>query len=287
MTSNDCAHIEELISVRLDGAATPDELAQIARHLDDCADCQTTVAAFAQVDQRVRTYLHATPVPEIAAARPAARRAGGFARWRPATIALTTILILIAASVLTFRAFNLPTGPAQQVSAPQSAYTTSGGAAAPTAAGAAIGAAVPTAAGASERNAAPAMAPAASSRATARVTSAGSAANADPINPTRLLRLTTATSLTICQPSCDAAAPQGTELLKQVVTALDMPLAMISPLPATATAPIVLLRFTVPEGQPVDLRYYPTLARIGLPSGELVAAPPALIEALAGVVTPP
>lgn len=284
MTRTDCAHIEALLSARLDGAATPTEVAEIARHLDDCADCQTTATAFTHVDRRVRTYLRATPVPEIAAPWHTAPQTRRFAIGRPAMLALTTLLVLVVGAVLSFGPLNRDVRPSQQVSAPQSAYTASGDAAAsadPTAA--------PPPAGAAERNAAPALAPAAggaAGNANARATTAGNAGSAAPLNPVQQLRLSTATNLTLCQPTCEPV-PQATGTLAQVVAALDTPLAVIPPPPAATTAPVALLRFTLPQRQQLDLRYYPTLERLQLPTGEFVSAPATLAEALGGLVTQP
>lgn len=280
MTRTDCAHIEALLSARLDGAATPTEVAEIARHLDDCADCQATATAFTHVDRRVRTYLRATPVPEIAAPWHTAPQTRRLAIGRPATLALTTLLLLIVGAVLSFGPLNRDARPSQQVGAPQSAYTASGDAAA---------SAAPTAAGAAERNAAPALAPAvggATGNANSRATTASNARSAAPLNPAQQLRLSTATSLTLCQPTCEPV-PQATGTLAQVVAALDTPLAVIPPPPAATTAPVALLRFTLPQRQQLDLRYYPTLERLQLPTGEFVSAPATLAEALGELVTQP
>ena len=61
------ARIEELLSAMQDGAATPEEVALVQRHLATCAQCRATAAAFEQIDRQVRRYLIATPVPEMAA----------------------------------------------------------------------------------------------------------------------------------------------------------------------------------------------------------------------------
>src|SRR6187402_162997 len=60
------ARIEELLSSMQDGAATPDEVAQVQRHLATCAQCRATAAAFEQIDRQVKRYLMVTPVPEMA-----------------------------------------------------------------------------------------------------------------------------------------------------------------------------------------------------------------------------
>ncbi len=319
MTTDNCAQIEELLSARMDGATSPAEDARIERHLDDCADCQATALAFGRVDHEVGAYLRATPVPAIGTPWREARRTplfiqGLLAQWRPATLALTTILVLVAASVLAFNTFGGNTAQRQETSAPQSAYTTGGAApssAASTAPRAAASAA-PTAAAAAAPAAAPAIvppapstAPSAAPAAGARSTpasggSAGSASSApsstpsgvpmlgagnatDPVNPVQQLRLATATMLAVCQPDC-TASPQGGKTLTEVIALLDRPLPRVTTAtpPATATADAVptVLRFTLADGQQVELRYAPEAGQLGLPDGTLLLAPSALRDLL-------
>lgn len=320
MTAHDCARIEELLSARMDGATTPEEDARVARHLRDCADCRATALAFSHVDREVSAYLRAIPVPAIAAPWREARRTplfvqGLLARWRPAALALTTILVLVVASVLAFGAFRGNTRPAQQTSsAPQSAYTTSGGAAtsaavsqaasqasraAPTAA-AVVPSAAPTMAPAiGARAAAASGAPAASSAPGGAASSAagstpssgtplGGSDPATPINPVQQLRLASATMLVICRPDC-AASPQDATTLTEVVALLDTPLKRVPPATPTATtgAAATVLRFTLADGQQVELRYSAESGQLGLPDGTLLLAPSALRELLSAPVRLP
>ncbi len=302
MTAHDCARIEELISARMDGATSPEEDARIERHLRDCADCRATALAFSHVDREVSAYLRATPVPAIARPWREARRTPLFAqglltRWRPATLALTTILVLVVASVLAFGAFRGKTRPAQQTSAPQSAHTTSGGAAPSTAPSTAASAA-PTAANPVVRSAAPSSAPAVGARATAASSAAsgtpssvpmiGAGSALNPINPVQQLRLASATMLVICRPDC-AASPQGATTLTEVVALLDTPLKRVSPATPTATtgAAATVLRFTLADGPQVELRYSSDSGQLGLPDGTLLLAPSTLREVLSSPVRQP
>jgi len=313
MTEQNCAQIEELISARMDGATTPEEDARIKRHLGDCADCRATTLAFARVDHEVSDYLRATPVPAIGTPWRDQQRApiaiqGLVARWRPATIALTTILVLVVASVLAFGAFRGNTRPAAQTSAPQSAYTSGGTApstaasTAPTAAASAAPAAAPAVAPASEARAtaasagaAPATggaaesggtpaASAAASSAPSRVAAAGSQA---VFNPVQALRLDTATRVAVCQPDC-TSSPQGADTFKRIVAILNTALPVASAPTPQDDAKTVLLRFTLADDTQVELQYLPsmpggdlTAGRLKLPDGRFTIAPAALGEALA------
>ena len=312
MTERDCAQIEELISARMDGATTPEEDARIERHLGDCADCRATTFAFARVDREVSNYLRATPVPAIGTPWREQRRApiaisGLFARWRPATIALTTILVLVVASVLAFGAFRGNRQPAAQTSAPQSAYTSSG--AAPSTAASTA----PTAAASAAPVAAPTMAPASGARATAANNApapasggvAGSfgtpsanaaassapsraAANSPPVlNPVQALRLDTATSVAVCQPGC-ISSPEGADTFKRIVAILNTALPLADAPTPQDDANTVLLGFTLADGTRAELQYLPSLSgrdptagRLKLPDGRFTIAPAALGEALA------
>lgn len=312
MTEHDCARIEGLISARMDGATSPEEDARIARHLDDCPECRATALAFERVDREVGAYLRATPVPAIGTPWRRARRATPFARWRPATIALTTILILVVASVLASGAFRGKTQAARETSAPQSVYT-SGGAAASTAsrvAPTAAAAAVPSTAASAAPSAAVAMPPVtgAGARATAASGGAAPAASGAPratpstapnttasaapggasgtINPVQQLRLPTATALAVCRPDC-VASPQGGKTLTDVIALLDRPLSRVSPDTSATGSPATVLRFTLADGQQVELRYAPDTGQLGLPDGTLLLAPDALRDVLAPPITQP
>jgi predicted anti-sigma-YlaC factor YlaD len=327
MTKHDCAQIEELISARMDGATTPKEDARIERHLSDCTDCQTTALAFGRVDRELGAYLRATPVPAIATPwREASRTppfiAGLLAQWRPATLALTTVLVLVVASVLAFGTFHGNTRQTQETSAPQSAYT-SGGAAASSAAGAAprvAASTAPTPAASTAPAAAPVLAPPApAARATATSGGGGAAASSAPatsgaaggaassaagtpsripmlgggdpaatLNPVQQLRLGSATMLSICRPDC-VASPQGATTLTEVIALLDAPLKRVEPATPTATtsAAGTVLRFTLADGQQVELRYSTETGHLTLPDGTLLLAPDALREVLSASVRVP
>ncbi len=156
MTTNECTRIEELLSAHQDGATTAAEEAQIAQHLATCAQCQQTAAAFGQIDQQLRRYMQATPVPEIAAPwrnEPLlvpARRGGSLGHWRATMIGLATIFaLLFTASILAFRPFANERPQQAGVAAPTFAAQTGGGAASGSEAGqptvGAAGALVPAA----------------------------------------------------------------------------------------------------------------------------------------------
>jgi len=320
MTEQDCAQIEELISAHMDGATTPEEDARIERHLGDCADCRATALAFARVDHEVSDYLRATPVPAIGTPWREERRApvaipGRFARWRSATIALTTTLVLVVASILAFGAFRGNTQPSVQTSAPQSAYT-SGGAAPSTAASTAprvAASAAPTAAASAAPAAAPAMPPASGARATATsnapapasggvagsfgTPAASAAASSAPsraaagspptLNPVQALRLDTATSVAVCQPDC-TSSPQGADTFKRIVAILNTALPVANAPTPQGDAKTVLLRFTLADGTQVELQYLPSMpggdltpGRLKLPDDRSTIAPAALGEVLA------
>jgi hypothetical protein len=107
------------------------------------------------------------------------------------------------------------------------------------------------------------------------------------VNPAQEFRLNTATALTICRPACDEQA-QPPDVLRQVVAALDQPLPPAPPVsPSTVTIPYVTLRFTLADGQQVDIGYYPQINQLQLPDGRPpVVAPVELVAALAGAVAP-
>ena len=97
MTTDECARIEELISAMQDNAATPEEVARVERHIAGCARCRATAAAYQRVDQQVRRYIMATPVPEIAAPWrneplivPVRRGGAGLGHWRITLVGLAT-----------------------------------------------------------------------------------------------------------------------------------------------------------------------------------------------------
>jgi len=103
-----CERIRLLLSLQIDGEATPAQVREVAEHVPDCADCRAARA----VDQAVRAHMEAAlatiPPGQIAslvlhqAAR--ARSAGRFAM----ASAAAAVLIAVTAGLL----FGLPGHPA-------------------------------------------------------------------------------------------------------------------------------------------------------------------------------
>ena len=335
------ARIEELLSSMQDGAATPEEAAQVRRHLAACARCRATAAAYQQIDRQVRRYLMATPVPEIATpwrneplVTVAPRGRGNLGHWRVTTVGLALIFVLLfAGTALTF--FNRNNNPeagqasggvpaavnltgTQETSIALAAPSAAASAAASAAPAAAAGAAAPSPAARSAASTAPAASAAASAAASTRPASAAASAasasaaaaavipTAQPpvgappapqgtpaatdsaqVNPVQIFGLNTATALTLCRPDCQAAV-QSPEVLRAVVAALDRPLSAAPPLPTSAVPfDVVTLRFTLPDGGEIDVGYFTELGVLELPESRgLVAAPPELASALAGVLPP-
>lgn len=296
------ARVEELLSAMQDGAATPEEVGLVERHLATCARCRATATAYRQVDRQVRHYLMATPVPEIATPwrnEPlvvvAPRQRGNLGHWRITAAGLALIFVLLlAGTALTF--INRDANPAVTQSSGGMAMAgtatreTSVAFAAPSAAASAAPASAALAGGQAPnvpRSAAASALPSAAASAAAPAAAAATPATGDLalINPARVFRLETATTLVICRPACDEQA-QAPEVLRRVVAALDRGLSPAPPVPpSTVRIPYVTLRFALADGQLIDIGYYAQLAALQLPDGRgLVAAPPDLVAALAGVV---
>ncbi len=316
MTIDECAHIEELLSAMQDGAVTPEERARAGRHINGCARCQATAAAFGQVDRQVRRYLMATPVPEIGApwrTEPLVlpqRRGTSAGHWRVTAVGLAAIFVmLLTASILTFRPFANNQQQSASIARPTVAADTSGGApaaapaassapaarqsasAAPTAAAAAaaIQSAPTREAARSANSAAPATAAAAGGAAATgtRQQAPMAAGGVAQFNPTQLFQLADSASLTVCRPDCETQ-PQPEALRATVVASLNRPLTTVAPSSPTAEPERYLtLRFTLKNGQQVDIGYYPQAQRLQLPNGRgLVVSPPELATALAEVIPP-
>ena len=101
-------------------------------------------------------------------------------------------------------------------------------------------------------------------------------------NPVQGYRLDSATSLTICRPACDAQ-PQPADVLQQVVAALNRPLAPKFVPTSTVPIPYVTLRFTLADGQQIDIGLYAQIYILQMPDGKgTFAAPPEFVAALAG-----
>ncbi len=95
-----CDQSRDLLSARLDGEATADELAVLDRHLARCPGCRGFASSLAEVD-RVTRLVPADPVPDLTAAVMAAhpvtaadpRRQA--ARWGLAIVAAAQLLIAL------------------------------------------------------------------------------------------------------------------------------------------------------------------------------------------------
>ncbi len=299
MTIDECAHIEELLSAMQDGAVTPEERARAERHINGCARCQATAAAFGQVDRQVRRYLMATPVPEIGApwrTEPLVlpqRRGTSAGHWRVTAVGLAAIFVmLLTASILTFRPFANNQQQSASIARSTVAADTLGGApaAAPAAssapaAGQSASAAPTAAAAAAAIQSAPTREAARSANSAAPATAA--AAGGAQFNPTQLFQLADSASLTVCRPDCETQ-PQPEALRATVVASLNRPLTTVAPSSPTAEPERYLtLRFTLKNGQQVDIGYYPQAQRLQLPNGRgLVISPPELATALAEVIPP-
>lgn len=318
MTIDECAHIEELLSALQDGAATPEERAQVERHIAGCARCQATAAAFGRVDRQVRRYLMATPVPEIAApwrSEPLVlpqRRGERLGHWRVTVVGLAAIFVmLLTASILTFRPFANDRQQSAGFANPTIAADTRGGApAAAPAASSAPANSAPTAAVAAApvqpaptREAAARSASGAVAPATAAAAAAASGAPAatgtrqqapmaagvvEQINPAQRLRLSEAAELTICRPSagwCDTQ-PRSAEEQANIVALLNRPLARLAPPTATGSDQVVVLTFRFASGEQQILVYQYTTQRLTLPGNVDVQASPELATTLAAITTP-
>jgi len=299
MTIDECAHIEELLSAMQDGAVTPEERARAERHINGCARCQATAAAFGQVDRQVRRYLMATPVPEIGApwrTEPLVlpqRRGTSAGHWRVTAVGLAAIFVmLLTASILTFRPFANNQQQSASIARSTVAADTLGGApaAAPAAssapaAGQSASAAPTAAAAAAAIQSAPTREAARSANSAAPATAA--AAGGAQFNPTQLFQLADSASLTVCRPDCETQ-PQPEALRATVVASLNRPLTTVAPSSPTAEPERYLtLRFTLKNGQQVDIGYYPQAQRLQLPNERgLVISPPELATALAEVIPP-
>lgn len=98
-----CRSAGRLMSLRLDGALTPDQEAQLDRHLERCPRCRATWAAMQELESRLRCVPWVEPRPGLAgrvlARLPASRRSvvpALLPRLHPgvATLAATALLVL-------------------------------------------------------------------------------------------------------------------------------------------------------------------------------------------------
>jgi predicted anti-sigma-YlaC factor YlaD len=95
-----CDQSRDVLSARLDGEATADELAVVDRHLASCAACADFAASLTAID-RVTRLTPAEPVPDLAGAVMAAnppvvrdpRREA--ARWSLVVVALAQLVVAL------------------------------------------------------------------------------------------------------------------------------------------------------------------------------------------------
>lgn len=97
----DCDTCREVVSARLDGEATPAEVAAAEHHLASCPPCRHHSALLAEQHRALRVA-PAEPVPDLSVAILAAARAGepaasGAAVWRVG-LALVAVAQLLAAA---------------------------------------------------------------------------------------------------------------------------------------------------------------------------------------------
>jgi hypothetical protein len=244
----------------------------------------TAIAAQAVAVAATRESATSFSVPAASQAPASAAAAAGAAAPSAARAAAAAPASAAASSAAASSVAPRPSAAASAAAA--SAAASSAGATGGGAASAAPSAAVSAAA-----SAAPALPPAVATPAptptAAPSTKSTATTDSAAFNPTQAYRLDTATALTICRPACDEQA-QPPDLLRRVVAALDQPLPPAPPVPpSTVTIPYVTLRFTLADGQMVDIGYYLQINQLQLPDGRPpVVAPAELVAALAGVVAP-
>jgi len=95
-----CDQSRDLLSARLDGEATADELAVLDRHLARCGGCTDFAASLVGLDRRTR-LVPAEPVPDLTAAVMAANPSPvrdpqrEAARWSLALVAVAQLLVAL------------------------------------------------------------------------------------------------------------------------------------------------------------------------------------------------
>lgn len=97
-----CRSAGRLMSLRLDGALTPDQEAQLDRHLERCPRCRATWAAMQELESRLRCVPWVEPRPGLAgrvlARLPASRRSvvpALLPQPRPGVAVLTVMALLL------------------------------------------------------------------------------------------------------------------------------------------------------------------------------------------------
>lgn len=95
-----CDQSRDLLSARLDGEATADELAVLDRHLASCPSCTGFAASLTAMDRTTR-LIPAEPVPDLTAAVMAANPQAGrdprreAARWSLVVVAVAQLLLAL------------------------------------------------------------------------------------------------------------------------------------------------------------------------------------------------
>lgn len=121
MSMNRHEPFEELISASLrHGDLTPEERDRLDRHLDDCAECRATLAAFADQRRIVAGLRHVPPPRDLHARIRAGLERRPIPWWRRPQVAFAGIggsLALVAGALLAFVVLNgQPNGPTGQAS---------------------------------------------------------------------------------------------------------------------------------------------------------------------------
>jgi predicted anti-sigma-YlaC factor YlaD len=107
-----CDQSRDLVSARLDGEATADELGALDRHLASCPSCREFAAAATRLDRATR-LTPADAVPDLTASvmaahpQPAAAAQREVARWSLAIVAAAQLLLALPA-LLTGTGANAP-----------------------------------------------------------------------------------------------------------------------------------------------------------------------------------
>jgi hypothetical protein len=116
MTMNRHEPFEELISASLHGDLTPDERRRLDAHLDACAQCRATLAAYAEERRMVAGLRHVAPPRDLGARVRAGIEYESVPWWRKPTMIFTAVggsLAAVAGVLLALVVLNGPNGDAQ------------------------------------------------------------------------------------------------------------------------------------------------------------------------------
>lgn len=115
MTMNRHEPFEELISASLRGDLTPDERVRLDAHLDGCAQCRATLAAFADERRMIAGLRHVAPPRDLGARVRAGIEYANVPWWRKPTTIFTAVggsLAAVAGALLALVVLNgTPIGP--------------------------------------------------------------------------------------------------------------------------------------------------------------------------------